>query len=134
MYVKFSKPVGANLVGSATPEDDAYIRCVSDNYGAVDALVMPTNVHLYEGTSIKYRKHRVVSYEEVEGLLKEYKKYFHVPFGLPTQSFKPDQREELIVVEIFTSDKLPVFVMAWGPCSMFVMNDSGKTIDSVSCA
>lgn len=128
MYVKLRRLI----VGYGKESNkEAYDRAVSDN--STNETVTPELVFLYECADLSYRKVSVVSGDEFEGYCFRLGSPPHyAPFGLPGDWHNADK--EFIHVCLSMTDGVHMDVLAFGPCSMYVMNNSGKTIDVIHCA
>jgi len=87
--------------------------------------VVPTINYVYEAEKIGYRKVRVFSHEEFEESLKRLED--HSVVGDFPEDVRSDGSFEYIILQI--DDKVTVFLNS----TLYIMNDRGKTIDSLVC-
>ena len=87
-------------------------------------------VFMYKAARLAHRKIKVSSSEELSDLVGGLG-VPQVPYGLPCSNGDNSLHDEEFI-ELCLEEKYTV--LAWGPCSMFIMNESGKTVDTVHCA
>lgn len=104
---------------------------VSDNQGGTKDLVVPTENQMFEAIDVKWRKVRISSQEELDN-------FYHntipcyVVNDVPSK-FKGKDIEILRVVLTRRDEKNEetcATIIAYD-CSMFIMNNEGKTIERV---
>jgi len=109
---------------------------VSDSKGRVYEKVIPTESVLYEVSSVTYRKMNNKP-DELEKGIEAMLDSFDGPITVIRASGyeKADSDSlgsECIVVEMVMPDGSKENIVGID-CQMFVMNDSGKTVEAVSC-
>ena len=115
---------------------------VFPKYGNGD-LVVPTRNHVFETDSVEYKKVRVTSQEEYKErvlVLEEYTTIGCAPIlcncgpGDECSKCQGDESSfEFLVISIYNAGKDTWRNIVAPGCSLYVMNDQGKTIDSVIC-
>ena len=120
MYIKMVKEIDANGV--------------SDKNGSADEKVVPYETFMLEVKKISYSKHNFGSIKEMDSFLEIYPEY-EVPFGLPTcePSDRPEgyPGHEIMVVKLYEAATLGVLIVC--DCALYIMNDDGKTVETLRC-
>jgi hypothetical protein len=134
MYVKLQKP------RSWGSDVDRNIGVYSDQLN----VVVPMDVHVFEAKQVRYNKYRAFSREEMEKLVHECAHEHWNIFGWPKIP-RCDCAElegdngcsfcvsgvEFLIVELDSGEDYQKILAA--DCNMFIMNETGKTIDRISC-
>lgn len=101
--------------------------------------IVPMDVHVLEGKRIRYNKFRVLSLDEFHKFEEALAGSCWVPFGEPSihscgenaQCSECGKGAEFILIEIEDDDDWQKIIAS--DCTMYIMNDAGKTIDRISC-
>lgn len=119
MYLKFVKPMEEQ-------------NGVSNSKGNPEEQVVPYDTRLFEAKTADYKKVRVLSDDELDSLTDELLEFYCL-YDLPEQ-VDPEAGCEVLITYV-TDNGGDVETLVVGPeCTLFVMNNEGKTIDSVSTA
>ena len=105
---------------------------ISDRDGNTsECFVYPKTSEVYDNVkNITYRKVRVADVQEYDKILKKLDNY-EVIFGIPKKYGKDGF--ELIWVLMYMNDPIPYKEIIAINCSMYLMSNSGKTVDSIHC-
>lgn len=98
---------------------------VSDKRGNIGSKVVPSSRSMFEAEKVRYRKVGVNSLNEFNEYLGDITDYY-ILSELPTKG-----EFEFVLLTLFQEEKTEYVVCS--NCSMYVMNDNGKTIDSLIC-
>lgn len=90
-------------------------------------VVVPTTNRIYETEEVEFTKYSVASWDEFDKKVKDLGE-FSLVTSLPTEK---NERFEFLFVTLHLEDRIRFLVAP--NASLFVMNEDGKTIDSISC-
>jgi hypothetical protein len=121
MYAKFI------IYGSECDKHNIDLRGVSNKEGNKAELVVPYTCQIFEGKRMSYKKYRVSGEEEFFKITK--------PMGGHCVLSNMDTTEafEFIVLTLYATDGTPDNYISAADSILYIMNDSGKTIDKIAC-
>jgi hypothetical protein len=106
---------------------------VSNQAGDPTELVVPRYAALFECRDVSYRKVRFKSTERLTQFLDEASALSSTPFGTPHADSFAEVGEEFVLLELASEGRYDVHLL-WGPCVVYIMSNSGKTIDTIRCS
>lgn len=111
---------------------------VSDNDGNPTPKVVPYTVQIFEGKRITYRKIAVknaIEFNKISIGLSSYTLLTYIPVDM--QSQEKEIPFEFILLSVYSNDnpllEVPEDFVISADSVVYIMNESGKTIDKVAC-